>query len=416
MKNCNPCRAAIILSAVVTLFAAAASAQTFTVLHSFTGSPDGANPIAPVLIDGAGNLYGTTFFGGSLTNGTIYKIDRAGNETIELNFDFIPGGGFPGGALIMDAKGDIYGTAEEGKGGAGVAYELTHGGKERVLFSFQGGLNNQNPKSPDGGFAMDAAGNLYGTTIGGGISACSRSGDPYCGTIFKLTQEGKLTVLHNFTGKSDGGAPMSTLIMDAAGDLYGTTYVGGDLNCMLQGQQGCGVIFKLDSTGTFSVLHAFHGGADGAFPLGGGAGLTVDAAGNFYGSAGYAGTFGGQCGIYGCGTIFKIDATGTFSVLHSFSSNGTEGETPNAGLAIDSEGNLYGTAQTGGANANNNFGTIFEVSPAGKLTALYSFTGLADGANPFAGLFRDSQGNLYGTTYQAFGFHYQDGAVFKFTP
>jgi len=261
---------------------------------------------------------------------------------------------------------------------------------------------------------MDKSGNLYGTTVSGGISSCSHDGNPCCGTVFKLAPKGKLTILHSFTGGSDGGAPLATLIMDASGNLYGTTYVGGDLSCNLQGLNGCGVVFKLDPAGKLTVLHAFHGGKDGAFPLSGGAGVVVDAAGNLYGSAGYAGTFGGQCGIYGCGIIFKIDTIGKFTVLHSFSKSGNEGETPNAGLAIDSDGNLYGTAQTGGPNQL--FGTIFKVSQTGKLTMLYNFTGFADGATPFAGLVRDSAGNLYGTTYQAYSLKYQDGAVFELTP
>jgi uncharacterized repeat protein (TIGR03803 family) len=256
---------------------------------------------------------------------------------------------------------------------------------------------------------MDNAGNLYGTTICGGASK-----NCYTGTVFELAKNGKLTVLHSFTGGSDGGAPMASLIMDNAGILYGTTFTGGDVSCKLQGYTGCGVVFKLDPSGKETVLHAFAGKADGAFPLGGGVSLVTDASGNFYGAAGYAGAFGGQCGIYGCGTVFKIDTNGNFTVVHTFSKDGLEGESPNGALAIDPAGNLYGTTQTGGAAGN--YGTIFEVSSTGKFTVLHSLNGGTDGATPFAGLTRDSAGNLYGTAYQAFLRFERVGTVFKVAP
>jgi uncharacterized repeat protein (TIGR03803 family) len=389
-----------------------ARAQNFIVLHTFANTPDGAYPVAPVLRDAAGTLYGTTFFGGTESAGTVFKVDKDDTETVLFSFSGTegqPSGAFPSGNLVTDEDGNLYGTALEGSGGSGVVYKLTPSGKETILHNFEGGIGTTDPKVPESGLLLDKVGNLYGTTICGGASKSC-----YTGTVFKLAKNGKLTVLHSFTGGSDGGAPMASLIMDEVGNLYGTTFVGGDLECTLQGEKGCGVVFKLDRFGKETVLHAFTGKDDGAFPLGGGVALVADADGNFYGAAGYAGAFGGQCGIYGCGTVFKLDKTGKFTVLHAFSKDGTEGETPNGALVLDPAGNLYGTTQTGGAAGN--YGTVFEVSRTGKLTVLYSLNGGSEGATPFAGLIRDSQGNLYGTAYQAFLRFERVGTVFKVTP
>lgn len=215
-----------------------APAQTLTVLHSFTNSPDGAQPYASVVRDAAGNLYGTTFGGGSFgpvaPGGTVFKVDKAGEETVLLSFDGVvgaPGGTFPTNPLILDAAGNLYGVALEGIGGSGVVFKVSPSGKETILHNFQGGLFNEKPKVPAGGLLMDKAGNLYGTTISGGVSSCSSHGNPYCGTVFKLTRKGKLTILYSFKGGADGAAPSGSLIMDKAGNLYGTAFAGGDLKC-----------------------------------------------------------------------------------------------------------------------------------------------------------------------------------------
>ena len=196
---------------------------------------------------------------------------------------------------------------------------------------------------------------------------------------------------------------------DIDGNFYGTAFAGGDLNCTLLTTLGCGVVFKLDPTGKETVLHRFTGKSDGAGPAGD---LFMDGPCNLYGTATYGGEFGGQCGVlgedFGCGTIFKIDTAGRFSVLHSFNNDGTEGLNPNGGLVSDPAGNLYGTTQVSGSDAIG--GTIFKVSKTGKLTVLFNFDGNEDGATPFAGVIRDSKGNLYGTTYQG------EGTVFELKP
>lgn len=397
---------AVLLFAVVGTIRPA-SGQTITLLHAFTGMPDGSYPIASLQRDAKGNLYGSTFQGGIDDFGTVFKIAKNGNETVLFSFN-TGDGAFPSQPMIQDASGNFYGVALEGTGGSGVVFKLSPSGKETVLYSFQGGLFNKNPKDPQGGLLMDQAGNLYGTTISGGDSSCATQGNVYCGTVYKLAKNGKLTILHSFKGGPEGAAPSGSLLKDNAGNFYGTAFAGGDPNCTVL-SAGCGVVFKLDPAGKETVVHRFTGKADGAGPAGS---LFMDSAGNLYGAAGYGGEFGGQCGVvgqdFGCGTIFKIDTGGKFSVLHSFNNDGTEGLNPNGALVSDPEGNLYGTTQVSGSDGIG--GTVFKVSKTGKLSVLFNFDNLQVGATPFSGVIRDSKGNLYGTTYQA------KGTVFKLTP
>ena len=388
-----------------------APAQTLTVLFTFSVKADGVYPYAPLLQDAHGNLYGHTFQGGGDGFGTVFELSKAGNETVLFSFD-TGDGAFPTQPLTRDASGNLYGTALEGEGGSGVIFKLSPRGKETVLHSFVGGFNN-NPKVPSSGLIMDKAGNLYGATLSGGDAACDAHFAPYCGTVYKLSTNGKFTIIYKFKGGSDGAAPAGNLIMDQAGNLYGVTEFGGDLTCTLAGANGCGVVFKLDPAGKETVLYKFKGGADGAFPSAG-LGLVEDAAGNLYGTAGEGGEFGNACNAgfnmnYGCGTVFKVSKTGKFTLLHKFSNDGSEGVGPNGGLVRDPAGNLYGTTQEATLSGNLG-GTIFKVSASGKVTVLYNFDGLTNGSGPAAGLIRDSAGNLYGTT--VFG----GGNVFKLTP
>jgi uncharacterized repeat protein (TIGR03803 family) len=237
-----------------------------------------------------------------------------------------------------------------------------------ILYSFTGGADGAGPFA---GLIRDAAGNLYGTTKAGGDLACK------CGTVFKLDTTGKETVLHSFTNNPDGAYPSAGLIRGPGGNLYGTTERGGAV--------GFGTVFKLTlPTGEESVLHSFTGGADGRFVE---AGLVRDAAGNLYGT-----TFRGAPRF---GAVFKVDAAGNETVLHSFTGQ-PDGETPNAALVRDTAGNLYGTTIGGGTS---NLGTVFKLGTTGTYKVLHSFTGGADGRDPFAALVLDAAGNLYGTTY-----------------
>jgi uncharacterized repeat protein (TIGR03803 family) len=293
-------------------------------------------------------------------------------------------GAFPFAGVIGDSAGNLYGTTKFAQGtGTGNVFKLAPNGTETVLFNFTGGTDGGHP---EGGLLRDSAGNLYGTTQDGGDLNCFITrGSGGCGVVFKLDPLGHETVLHSFSG-ADGGKPDASLIRDAAGNLYGTTEDGGNLQCTLGSGQGCGVVFKLSPTGQETVLHSFSGPADGAFPS---SALVIDPAGNLYGTTGSGGAHSG-------GTVFKLDPAGVETVLHSFG-GGKDGTFPFAGVIRDSAGNLYGTTTAGGSNG---FGSIFRLDPHGNETVLHSFAGTG-GEMPTGGLLRDAAGNLFGTT--AFG-------------
>jgi uncharacterized repeat protein (TIGR03803 family) len=384
--------ALFLLTAILPL----AHAQTFTVLHQFNSQSDGAFSEGSVIRDSAGNIFGTT------TNpSTVFKIDSKGKESVFFNINGGNLGDFPTGSLTEDAAGNIYGIAEGGSGGAGVVYKLSPQAQETILFAFQGGLHNTTPKLPAGGALLGKNGNIFGAAEVGNKQTCTNG----CGSIFRLDATGAMHFLHVFTGGADGGNPIGPLVQDAAGNLYGVTQSGGDRTCpefiFTQGA-GCGVVFKIARTGTFTVLHTFAGGADGAIPQGG---LLLDKTGNLFGSA-------LEGGIAENGTVYQIASDGTYTVVHRFTQ--AEGQNPNGGLVEDASGNIFGTAQLGG---NQSLGTVFQLNPDGSVKVLHNFQGLEDGAVPFAGLFRDSAGHLYGTTVKNFLVQIvQGGNVFEVTP
>src|SRR5271157_1962225 len=267
--------------------------------------------------------------------------------------------------------------------GSAQAQTYTYG----VLYTFTGSPDGA---VSDGGLVRDAQGNLYGTTYYGGNSACTGPFGNGCGTVFKVNTTGNEAVLYSFTGGGDGAFPVAGLVRYAQGNLYGTTSQGGDLAC--NAPNGCGTVFKVDTTGKETVLYSFTGGADGAYPK---AGLLPDAQGNLYGTT-------NQGGASNYGTVFKVDSTGNETVLYSFTGTGGDGAGPEAGLVQDAQGNLYGTTAGGGdvaCNAPHDCGTVLKVDRIGQESVLYSFTGTGgDGACSYAGLVQDAQGNLYGTT------------------
>jgi uncharacterized repeat protein (TIGR03803 family) len=212
-----------------------------------------------------------------------------------------------------------------------------------------------------------------------------------CGTVFKVTPEGKETVLYAFLSPSDGMWPDAGVIEDESGNLYGTTEFGGGgggTNCY---SDGCGVVFKLAPDGTETVLHAFTDGNDGAEPI---ASLIEDNAGNLFGTTAYGGGTG--CNGTGCGTIFEVAPDGTETILYAFA-GGSDGAGPYAGLIEDGAGNLIGTTFGGGRTG---WGTVFELAPDGTETILHTFTGGKDGGHPGSALIADPNGNLYGTAEQ----------------
>ena len=383
-------------SSNVTNVAVSCASGTESVLYSFAGGPtDGMRPAAGLIIDSAGNLYGTTSAGGPNTStggpngdGTVFTVSASGAERVLYSFAGSPTDGQrPEAGLLMDSSGNLYGTTETGgASGDGTVFKVTPTGTESVLYSF-GAVPDGS--APFAGLILDGAGNLYGTTFVGGATNN--------GTIFKISPTGTETVLYSFKGgTSDGSGPRAGLIMDSAGNLYGTTEFGGMNNE--------GTVFKLTPTGVETVLYSFKGGAsDGASPF---TGLIMDSNGDLYGT-----TFAG--GVINAGTVFEISASGTETVLHSFTGRPTDGADPSGGLIADSAGNLYGVTGSGGAY---NDGTVFKISATGTETVLYSFKGGAtDGSGPVGRLVIDGAGNLYGMT--VFGGNCVSlggcGAVFK---
>jgi len=207
--------------------------------------------------------------------------------------------------------------------------------------------------------------------------------------VYKIDASGHQSVLYTFTGGADGGLPVSGVIRDSADNLYGTTYWGGTANA--------GAVYKIDTSGHESVLYSFTGGADGGNPN---AGVIGDSAGNLYGTTVSGGTAN-------AGVVYKVDASGHESVLHSFTGF-ADGGLPYAGVIRDSTGNLYGTTYSGGTADD---GVVYKIDTSGHESVLYSFTGGADGRNPYAGVIGDSAGNLYGTTY--YGGTADWGVVYK---
>jgi uncharacterized repeat protein (TIGR03803 family) len=357
------------------------SAGQQSVLYAFPFGTDGENPEGGVIRDSAGNIYGTTYQGGTGGAGTVFKLDPTGRETVLHNFTGLGDGGYPQSNLILDSSGNLYGTARAGSGRAGVVFKVDTTGNETVLYSFTGGDDGRNPL---GGVVFDSAGNLYGTTKAGGFANA--------GTVFKLNPAGQETVLYNFRGGADGHSPIAGVILDSAGNLYGTTSAGGAANA--------GVVYMVSPAGQETVLYSFTGGADGSLPY---AGVVRDAASNLFGT-----TLEGGAG--GHGVVYELDTAGQETVLHNFG-NGADGGSPHAGLIFDASGNLIGTADYGGTVGA---GVVFKVDLAGNETVLYNFTNGDDGGFPLAGVILDSSGDLYGTTYR--GGNQRSGVVFKLTP
>ncbi len=255
---------------------------------------------------------------------------------------------------------------------------------DRVLYAFTG----SDGQSPYAGLVEDKSGNLFGTTLAGGVNKL--------GTVFRLAPDGTETVLHSFGGAGDGEYPYAGLIEDAAGNLYGTTYEGG--------AHGFGTVFRIAPDNTETLLYSFADGTDGGLPY---AGVILDKKENLYGTARQGGDVG--CASGGCGTVFRLAPDGKETVLYTFT--GLDGALPEGSLIEDKAGNFYGTTIAGGADGN---GAVFKLAPHGKESVLHSFTGGSDGANPVAGVIQDGKGNLFGTTFQGGTTSY--GVVFEIAP
>jgi len=391
-------------------------AQTFKIVLRFPNQPGGGGPSA--VLDVNGNLYGTTQIGGPSKLGNVFEFSSQGKESTLYSFTNTTADGRTPtiGPLIQDAAGNFYGTTQNGGDyncivffarGCGTVFKLSPSGQETILHSFTGGTDGAQPLA---GLVADTAGNLYGTTYVGG-TGCNGGG---CGTVYKVSPAGIETVLYRFTGGTDGSTPYSVVLaIDAQGNLYGTTLGGGDLSCGT-GHGGCGTVFKVDPTGRETVLHAFTGSIDGGYPY---AGVAFDSRGNLYGTTAAGGNASCDPGNTGCGTLFKVGLTGNLTVLYDFAFTDT-GYGPVSGLVLDSANNLYGTTLYGGVFSE---GSVFKVSSHGAYGLLHSFgADFTGGIWPMAGLTRDSSGNLFGTTSAggkgSCASYYGCGVVFEITP
>jgi uncharacterized repeat protein (TIGR03803 family) len=398
-----------------------AQAQTFKVLYSFTGGSDGGEPDSGLIVDSAGNLYGSTTQGGvshgQAADGVVFEVGANGGESVLTTFSRLEGGaGNPLGTLARDSPGNLYGVTENsGTNGGGTVFEVFATGGMTALHIFDKGGPGDGAH-PEAGVILDKKGNLYGTT------GASQSSGGF-GVVFKLhIKPRRETILHTFTGKGgDGIGPSGALVRDSKGRLYGTAAAGGSYSGVCGSIGGCGIVFRIGTTGKETVLYTFAGGADGISPRGN---LIRDTAGNLYGTTPYGGSGDCQNAPYtGCGIVYKVDKAGNETVLYTFM-GGTDGALPYAGLVRDTAGNFYGTTFFGGGTGCQSqlgCGTVFKLDTSGKETVLYHFTGGADGEGPYAELLLDSKGNLYGTTLRGAGGDKKIcslgcGVVFKLTP
>jgi uncharacterized repeat protein (TIGR03803 family) len=383
-----------------------ARSQTLTTLYSFQGPPaDGLTPEGGVALDPSGNVFGTTESGGQADNGTVYELDAGGVETVLHSFQFFIDGDNPYAHLIRGPRGTLYGTTiYGGPNGNGTVFSI-RGTILTVLYEFRDSPDGQ---GPFGGVVEDMDGNLYGTTAGGGTGGCAGG----CGTIYRLDKAGHESVVHSFDGPN-GAYPSATLIHDREGNLYGTTVGGGLDNSNEMCPGGCGTVFMLSRSGKFTVMHKFtYGTGDGWYVV---EGVVRDGEGNLYGV-----TSGG--GAWRDGTIYEITNTGEEKVLYSFAGP-PDGSNP--GPLVIANGRLYGTTVSGGQpscwDSYGGCGTIFEFDPSGTEKVLYAFGGVTDGAVPVGPITFDSEGNMYGTTESGpkdgcpFS-HGGCGTIWKFAP
>lgn len=389
----NSMRVLMSAAGVAALTFVQAQAQTLNVVHAFTGGSDGGNPVNGFMIDNDGSLYGTASAGGASSLGVLFKLNGHGKETVLHSFAGGSDGATPNGGVIAGAGGSLYGTTTAGgTSGYGTVFRYK-GHKETVLYSFAGGSDGEDPQA---GLVADAAGNLYGTTYAGGAAGN--------GTVFELVRPKQKngqwteTVLYSFGTGTDGAAPVAGVILDASGNLYGTTSAGG--------AYGYGTVFQIatGSQWTENILYSFQNSTDGATPY---AGLIADSAGNLYGAATDGGANGG-------GTVFELSPSNgswNFSVLTSIPGWGVSGTFRD--LMMDKSGTIFGTTHCDGSNSA---GTIYELVPSnGSWTynLLYTFTGGNDGLYSISNLVL-RHGKLYGTTID--GGANGAGVIYELTP
>jgi uncharacterized repeat protein (TIGR03803 family) len=373
-----------VFSALMLAMATPALGQT---VYNFANPPDAYGPKCNLVVDTAGNMYGTTFSGGTHNLGAVFMLTPTGTESVIYSFAGGVDGSHPVGGLARDKKtGNLYGaTVFGGTTNNGTVFKLNPvTGVEAVLYSFKGGVTDgANPYST----VVLAGTTVFGNTFNGGTFGY--------GTVFKVTAAGKETVLHNFNSAFpalDGSYPYAGLTL-YKGILYGTTTLGGAHNL--------GTVFAITKTGSYTLLYSFKGGTgDGQSPQ---AGVAFDKLGNIYGT-----TYSG--GINNAGVVFEITG-GVETAVHHFGRNTGDGINPEAGMILY-KGNFYGTTLQGGTA---NGGTVFKITPTGTETLLHSFTGgTTDGFNPYSALVLGLNNTFYSTT--VIGGTANLGTVFKVIP
>lgn len=372
--------------------ATSSSAQTLTTLVNFAGA-NGNAPIGSMVQGADGNFYGTTNDGGQVGSvecygngcGTVFKMTPAGTLTTLYFFCSqvgCPDGEYPQASLVIGSDGNLYGTTVGGgiiggacgQPGCGTVFRITPAGTLTTLHKFCSEPNCADGYSPSGGLLLASDGNLYGATLSGGVDAF--------GVLYKIAPDGTFTTFYNFCSLqhcADGESSMGNLIQAADGNLYGTTEQGGAANE--------GTVFKITLGGTLATLHSFISN-EGSFPQ---SGLTQGNDGNFYGAAQAGGITNDVCSPAGCGTIYKITPGGALTVLHEFT--GADGSIPISGLVQATNGKLYGGTWWQGPN---NCGTLYEVTTSGAFSTVYNFN-CYDGQSPMGAPMQSVDGSVYGT-------------------
>jgi uncharacterized repeat protein (TIGR03803 family) len=407
---------------------------TVTAIHPFNHATEGANPWHPPVWGADGYLYGVTEAGGNLSCayvsslsgcGTIYKSDASGIVTTLHTFSGTDGA-YPAASLVAAAGGTFYGTTEYGgantsqcnvggtstAAGCGSVFSYSASTGLKTLLSF-GPFTSPLGVGPQSAL-IQTNGTLYGETQVGGNTSCTGTlgagTGSGCGSVFSVSSSNVPSALHTFSG-SEGAYPAIGLLLQSDGNFYGTTVGGGTLTCSSYATLGCGTVFKVTPSGSIKTLHSFTK-QDGAAPE---AALILGSDGKMYGTTLFGGTTtcSGGAQWQGCGTVFKIDTAGSFTLLHSFS--GPDGAYPGT-LMQASDGYFYGTTESGGDAAcagryGPGCGTLFRMDSSGNVTVLYAFTGKSDGSWPEFGVIQGTDGNLYGTT--VYGGANDDGVVFR---
>lgn len=380
-----------------------AGSATVSYLHVFSIAPDdGAQPNGPLLQASDGNFYGTTLAGGANTCrgsdripcGVIFRIMPNGNEVVLHSFGASATDGYtPNAPLIQGKDGALYGTtASGGLHGGGTIYRITLSGDYTVLYSF--GASATDGVVPVGGVIQAVDGTFYGTTASGGANHCIQipQAGSNCGTVFKLTADGKVTILYSFgNSPSDGVEPQNSLLQASDGNFYGTTLTGGAGACGNPPlPHNCGTVFRITPEGVVTILHSFAvSPGDGVAPQGP---LIQGRDGALYGTT-------PNGGANAAGTVFRMPLSGGATVLYSFGAVTSDGRGPSPFLIQAKDGNFYGSTRSGGTFGGTQTGTIFRVTPAGTATTLHSFGPLTTTpSDPLAGVIEGADGALYGVT------------------